>query len=743
LKQFSVAQDTSRSARKPVTVAESIGMTRLGIPDKWLSGYDRYLEDEGLIAHFSPNGKRFFIVLKSGNLDHNSNRYSILLFETAQAFHATGQEPILTLESSSNEEAIKKPKWLGDNETISFIGQSPDGLSQIYAFNTSTKRLNELTNHQTPVMDYDIASDGKTFVFMARSPTDETIPTEQIRRTGIVVTTQSLAELLQGSCVARKESIFGDPQLFLVTKGSPAARIPVEDALFQGSHLSVSPDGRYAITAVKVRNIPAEWSGYKNDLLHPFVTAGRKSGEALRVAEYILLNLTDGTTERLLGVPWSYRNGADHYVWVPDGQSVIVSGSYLPLDDADIADRETRSRKTYVVEINLSNKSFQTITDQELRVLGWNRAASKLLLRAPEWRKESPLVVFERAGAVWEEVPPTSEDALVPLRVSYEEDMNNPPKIFVSDRVTHEKALLVDLNPQFVGLAFGHEEAISWKARDGHTVAGGLYLPPDYKPGIRYPLVIQTHAFDPMKFWIDGPWSSAFAAQPLASHGFVVLQIGHSTDPKEDDKYLNTPQEANRQMAAYEGAIDYLEEKGLIDKQRVGIIGFSRTVYYVAYTLTHSNYHFAAATLADGMDAGYFQYRAYPHSVDEPLLIGGPPVGKDLLLWLRNSPGFNLDKVDAAVRIETYGPGSVLEGWEWFQGLSELGKPVDFIYLPDGQHTLVNPWDRMVSQQGNVDWFCFWLKGEEDPDPAKAEQYARWRELRKLQQTAKTGEKSN
>jgi hypothetical protein len=31
----------------------------------------------------------------------------------------------------------------------------------------------------------------------------------------------------------------------------------------------------------------------------------------------------------------------------------------------------------------------------------------------------------------------------------------------------------------------------------------------------------------------------------------------------------------------------------------------------------------------------------------------------------------------------------------------------------------------MVSQQGIVDWFAFWLKGEEDSDPAKAEQYAR------------------
>jgi hypothetical protein len=40
----------------------------------------------------------------------------------------------------------------------------------------------------------------------------------------------------------------------------------------------------------------------------------------------------------------------------------------------------------------------------------------------------------------------------------------------------------------------------------------------------------------------------------------------------------------------------------------------------------------------------------------------------------------------------------------------------------------------MTSQQGNVDWMVFWLKNEEDPDPTKAEQYARWHELRKLQE---------
>jgi len=114
--------------------------------------------------------------------------------------------------------------------------------------------------------------------------------------------------------------------------------------------------------------------------------------------------------------------------------------------------------------------------------------------------------------------------------------------------------------------------------------------------------VIQTHGFKQDKFWIDGPWSGAFAAQPLASKGFVVLQVGSSVDPWEDEKYANTLQEVDRHMAAYEGAVDYLDKRGIVDREKVGLIGFSITTYYLAYTLTHSKHHFAAATLADGFD---------------------------------------------------------------------------------------------------------------------------------------------
>jgi hypothetical protein len=184
-------------------------------------------------------------------------------------------------------------------------------------------------------------------------------------------------------------------------------------------------------------------------------------------------------------------------------------------------------------------------------------------------------------------------------------------------------------------------------------------------------------------------------------------------------------------MAAYEGAIDHLDKMGLINRNRVGIIGFSRTVYHVKYALTHSKFQFAAATLADGIDAGYFEYEVFPEIKDtDEALNGGAPFGPSLDLWLQNAPGFKLDRVNCPIRIEAYGLTSVLEGWEWFVGLSRLRKAVDFILLSRGTHTLVRPWDRMLSQQGNVDWFSFWLQGEEDPERRKLDQYDRWRQLR-------------
>jgi hypothetical protein len=67
--------------------------------------------------------------------------------------------------------------------------------------------------------------------------------------------------------------------------------------------------------------------------------------------------------------------------------------------------------------------------------------------------------------------------------------------------------------------------------------------------------------------------------------------------------------------------------------------------------------------------------------------------------------------------------------WEPHAALRRLKKPVEFVMLETDEHIVTNPVTRLASQGQSIDWFRFWLMGEEDRDPAKAAQYRHWHQL--------------
>jgi pimeloyl-ACP methyl ester carboxylesterase len=202
--------------------------------------------------------------------------------------------------------------------------------------------------------------------------------------------------------------------------------------------------------------------------------------------------------------------------------------------------------------------------------------------------------------------------------------------------------------------------------------------------------------------------------------------------------HFRTPEDGPFQMRGFEAAIAHLAADGWIDPRRVGVIGFSYTCFHALYALTHHPDLFAAATITDGNNMSYSQY-IYDETGGDYQAIsestnGGVPWGGALTSWLERSPDFNLDKIAAPLLIAALERGQLLRQWEPYAGLRRLGKPVDMLWWrrENAEHVLKQPEHRYVSQQSAVDWFDFWLNGREDPDPAKAGQYARWRALRKL-----------
>jgi dipeptidyl aminopeptidase/acylaminoacyl peptidase len=711
-------------------------MVRLGSPF-----YNRGGSSKGIVASFSVDGKQFTVVLRRGDLEQNTNEYDLLLFQTADVFRSPRPRTLVSFSSSSNRPAISEVSWLNDNDTIVFLGERPGERSQIYSIRCSTGMLGTLSQHPTNVVSYAITPDGKRLVYAAEGPVNNLL-TEKVLRNGFHVLSDRLSDLIIGRSGGGE---YDDHELFVKDAGA-AFGIPLQTRGRTASSfldLTLSPDGKYVVVRTEVTELPLKWTVYEDAWLQVVLRHRPPPGTPTRIYRYELIDTATGASRDLLDAPLgSLGSGV---AWSPDSQAVVVAGTHLPLEGTDLVERKLTAKntfvvKTFVVEIKVPGRQIIKITDQDLRLIRWDARSNLVQFETEAGRLESfkggirSIVNYRKTGAVWRQVEAMAEDDnLGHPEIVLEESLNTPPQIVALDKRTRQKSLLLDLNRQFKQLAFGSVREVQWKDTSGNRFKGGLYFPPEYKSEKKYPLVIQTHGFDPDRFWIDGPWPTAFAAQPLAGNGFVVLQVDEGWD------LLDTPKEAERSMAAYEGAIEYLDRQGLIDRNRVGLIGFSRTCYYVKYTLTHSKYRFAAASVTDGVDAGYFQYLALSNSMppfasDAEAVNGSAPFGKGLSDWLKVSPGFQLDRVQTPLRIEAIGPTSLLLEWEWFSGLSRLGAPVDMIYLPAATHILERPWERMTSQQGNVDWFRFWLKGEEDSDPAKAEQYVRWRELRKLQE---------
>ena len=720
---------TPQQGKRSVTVEDAIRMTKLGE-----LMYYRGASSRDAVAHFSPDGKEFVVVLRSGNLGKNTNDYSLLLWQTNEVFHSAVPRVLLTISSSSNQQAINSLTWL-DNETVLFLGEHTGELQQLYAFKISTGRLERITNHRTNLLSYTMTPKGERVAYVAEEPKGAIFDQNSLR-SGLHVATEGLADLLVG----RKgvTALTGENgQLFLQDRqGSRqiATQGTIPASFRDVPHLS--PDGKYLVVPFQPKVIPDSWQEYSDPFVHRLASQKAPSGGLSR---YELIDIDTGDSRALLDAPIGLAGS--EVVWLPDSRSVVISNTYLPIDNTDGEERKSRQSSANCVEVQVPSGEILKVSNGDAKLLGWDKKTKSLVFDPErEWwealgSKPGAKVFIQKSEGRWVKVAGARSSDILP-EIVLNEDMNSPPKIFAIDQITGRRSLLLDLNPSFEELKFGKVEEIHWKASDGHEVDGGLYYPVDYAPGKRYPLVIQTHAWNSAKFWIDGPWTTAFAAQSFAGKEMFVLQAEElSAQDVKDGNILGTLGEMTRATAAYEGAIDYLDQIGLINRDEVGVIGFSRTCLYVTYALTHSKYRFAAASITDGFDAGYFQYIAfggeYARQIEE--INGGLPFGNGLKLWKERSPAFNIDKVQAPVRIVALNPVSVLSEWGWFMALTRLGKPVDMMVLMDGEHILQKPWERMVSQGGNVDWFAFWLKGEEDPDPAKAEQYARWRELRKLQ----------
>ena len=735
-------------SKRPFRVEDSIGMKKLA-----LSYTDTFV--------FSPNREWFLMITKRGNLGRKTNDYQLLLFKTAGVLeylrssqHDTPPEPLVLarLSSSSNRPAITNPKWSFDSASVTFMGEAPGQLSQVYRVTIASKRVTKLTIVERGVFNY--GASANSVVYATTVEDKSSVP----RTEPFLVTQESLPTLFGVSTINPDE--YGLYETYVQHAGHVPRRLSEEPFRTLPGELKywVSPDGRYAVALRVPNRIPKSWVRYGNSVFgKPVTPTEDKNAVSSLIFQYVLIDLTNGNVAPLIDAPSATLVndfGTRTAFWTPDSRSVLVTSALLPPDGTNAPKMQEDLRTSIIAEVDIASRKV-TIAGRlppareetrlrEERVYSWDAQARNLVV----WRKNRegalPTFIIRKQGDSWQQTESPGQNDSSPLRASdgrdlqleIVESLNSPPTVYARDLKSDQRKILLELNPEFRNLNLAETSIFEWTDRNGTSWRGGLLLPPVRPTDQKLPLVIQTHGFSTTRFLIDGAGGGAavFGAQALANSGFAVLQI-------EDREEFSVPDEPAHYLDAYEAAIDLLSQRGIIDTSRVGLVGFSRTCWHVKYALTHSKYTFGAAIVSDGVDYGYFPFIASYNVLPGFDPIAGYlqvykklPVGEGLNAW-QTAPAFNTDKVKTPLRIEAIGKFGFLFEWEWYVLLKRLRKPVELTSFPAGVHVLVRPQDRFASQQGTIDWMNFWLKNEEDPDTSKIEQYARWRKLRDSQQT--------
>lgn len=156
---------------------------------------------------------------------------------------------------------------------------------------------------------------------------------------------------------------------------------------------------------------------------------------------------------------------------------------------------------------------------------------------------------------------------------------------------------MTDSNPWLDDVALGTQIATTIRASDGVDVEGILILPVGHADGQRHPLVIVAHG-GPESHYSDG-WVTRYSepGQVLAARGYVVWYPNYRSSTgygvafaKNDHGDL-----MGREFEDHVDAIAAFAAQGLVDPDRVGIVGGSYGGYTAAWAATKASAHFAAA----------------------------------------------------------------------------------------------------------------------------------------------------
>lgn len=639
--------------KRPPTIDEMVGFQRASQPA------------------ISPEGSRVAWVVRRANWDENSFENDIWIADVATGVSSAR---VLT-RSKKNSDA---PAFSPDSKSIAF-GSDRDGKRQVYLLDLSGGDAKAITTAEEGVGRFAWSRDGRKLAYVARDPKPDGVKERDKRWSESVV---------------------------------------IEDEDTRPAHLYVLD----LATGVSKRLTSGtfvvgdfDWSPDDREIAFDF---SRSADPSFSVTTNIsVVDVETGAIREL--VTQEAPDGGPR--WSPDGTQIAfrtamgnVSSFYYLNSQIAVTPSGRGGAATKSI------RSITTTFDEDANLLAWSKSG---ILFSANLKTETGLFTLDPATGRAERLGSLGHP--VTTGFSFDRDFgaaafvgsgpSTYPDVFVASlRGGGSAKRISNLGAQFDSLTVGTSEVVTWKSVDGATIEGALRKPAGWTPGKPAPLLVLIHGGPTgisRPTYFGGTY--VYPVEAWLAKGALVLEPNYRGSAGYGEKFrsLNVRNLGVGDAWDVVSGIDALIARGIVDRTKVGAMGWSQGGYISMFLTTHDSARFRAISAGAGISNWMTYYvNTDIHPFTRQYLKATP--WDDPAIYAKTSPMTYIKGAKAPTLIQHGDQDARVpypNALELYQGLRDQGVATRLQTFKGFGHGINKPKAIRAAMEENLAWFDKYL----------------------------------